>query len=189
MTPALLRRPDGRGEVAADVVRVLTVAGIPVAAIAWSPTDAASVALASFATVLPRLLRLRPALDIAVTIALTVAAWSAVLGLYETAPWWDVPVHLVLTALLALLLAETLRRVGVLPPASDSARPRAYGVAVTASLGLALGVVWELAEWFALVFLDPTTRVGYEDTLGDLAVGGLGAALAGLLPERTLRRG
>lgn len=185
---ALLRAPQGAREVAADVVRVLALVGIPIAALAWSVTDVATIALASFATVLPRVLHVRPVLDVAFAVTVTVAAWSAVLGLYESMRWWDLPVHLVLTGLLALLAAEGLRRLGVLPPVSAVRRPLAHGVVVTASLGLALGVVWELAEWFALTFLDPATYVGYEDTLGDLALGGLGAALAGLLPPRAVTR-
>ena len=179
----LLRQPTGAGEVAADVVRLLTVAGIPIAAFGGSGSDAAMVALGSLATVLPRLLHLRAGIDLAFAVTATVATWSAVTELYVAVPWWDLPIHFAFAGLLALCATAVLTRAGALPDTDVAPRPRVARVVVVGALGVALGVVWELVEWFAKVFLDPATYVGYQDTLGDLAIGGLGAALAGLLPR------
>jgi hypothetical protein len=54
-------------------------------------------------------------------------------------------------------------------------------VVLVAGLGAVLAIGWELGEWFT--FIRPCTEAGtaYEDTLGDLALGTLGALGAGLL--------
>ncbi|WP_418606141.1 hypothetical protein [Georgenia sp. SUBG003] len=50
---------------------------------------------------------------------------------------------------------------------------------VALAVGLALAVVWELGEWAGHTYLDPAIFVSYDDTIGDLAAGGAGAAVAG----------
>ena len=57
-------------------------------------------------------------------------------------------------------------------------------VVLTGLLGLALGALWEMVEWFGYAFLTDAIYVTYEDTVGDMAVGGLGALCAGWLMAR-----
>ena len=55
------------------------------------------------------------------------------------------------------------------------------------NLGAILAIGWELAEWYAFIRHGTELATAYEDTLGDEALGTLGAALAGVLVAR--RRG
>jgi hypothetical protein len=57
--------------------------------------------------------------------------------------------------------------------------PIGAAVAVVA-LGLSLGVLWELGEWYGDAHVDPRIQVGYDDTLGDLVAGGAGSLVAGV---------
>ena len=49
--------------------------------------------------------------------------------------------------------------------------------AVALAVGLVLSVLWELGEWTGHLYLDPAIYVSLTDTIGDLAAGGLGAAV------------
>lgn len=54
-----------------------------------------------------------------------------------------------------------------------------YTRIITTMLGLALSAVWEMIEWLGYTYISDEIFVGYEDTIADMAVGGLGAAGAG----------
>jgi hypothetical protein len=58
-------------------------------------------------------------------------------------------------------------------------RPVVSTVVMTVALGLSLGVLWEILEWFGHTFIDEEIFVGYVDSIGDLIWGGAGALLAG----------
>lgn len=178
MKRTLLRIPEG-AEIAADIVRALGMIGIVVAAIGWGPKDTLSIAGAVLVTFLPRLLGIRPAVDIAFVVTVNVAAWSAVLSIYEQTRWWDIPVHFTFNGLIALLLYVGLVHLRVLGDARDLPRPLLTSAVTVTVLGLSLGVLWELVEWFVRFYIDPTTYVGYTDSLGDLVAGGLGSLVAG----------
>ena len=98
------------------------------------------------------------------------------LDLYDSVTWWDDANHLVnwflLLAGLGLLLAPAVR-------------PRWAAVLLVTGLGALLAVAWELGEW--ATFIRHGTELGgaYEDTLGDEALGTLGALLAGLVVARS----
>jgi hypothetical protein len=175
-----LRRPTGVAEVSADALRAVSLVGIVVASVGWGPIAGVSVALAAGGTVIPRMLALRPSVDIAFGITVLVAVWSSVLDIYITTPWWDLPVHLVTNGLCAALLYILLERAGVLPDAATLPRPRLTMVVVTTALGFTLGVIWEVFEWIGHTYLDPAIYVGYTDTIGDMVWGGAGSLLAGL---------
>ncbi len=48
-------------------------------------------------------------------------------------------------------------------------------------IGLAASAVWEMIEWAGRTFVTDEIFVTYEDTIGDMAMGGLGALAAGVL--------
>lgn len=178
MIESFLRPPHG-ALVVADAVRLAGLLSIVAVLLWFSPVDVAVLALAAIGLVLPRFLGARPALDAGFGIALLVAAWCGVLELYVTAPLVDLPVHFVLNGLVAAVAYLLLARVGVLAEVPDVRRPRVGVAVVTAALGVVGGVLWEFGEWAGHTFVDSAIFVGYTDTLGDLAVGGLGSVAAG----------
>lgn len=184
MKARFLRPPQGVAEWVADAVRLLAPLSVVVALVWWSPSDAGILALTLLALVVPRFVGVRPGFDVAFCLTVLVAAWSNVLGLYETVPGWDLVVHFVCTGVLAAMAYVVLARVGIVPaPLTPATRPATPTVLV-ASLGLALSAIWEMAEWAGKTFVDPSIFVSYQDTIGDMAAGGLGAIVAGLVVGR-----
>ena len=120
--------------------------------------------------------------DILLTLPFAVDLLGNALDLYDPVPWFDDVTHLVggtcITGGIGLLL-----------------RPVKLSPAVAAGLmvGLAAVVIilWEEMEYVAFIRHSPELATAYEDTLGDQALGLLGAAvatLAVLLPTRRPRR-
>jgi hypothetical protein len=167
---------SSRARVAGDVVRFFAVLSLVGAATTGKGVAAALFALVLLGLTLLRLL-VSPRLDLATGLLLVAGAWASLLDLYLRFPGLDVPVHVLATGLGAAALHEALVRVGVLPgPDAPYPRRAALGAAVVVvALGLALGVIWELGEWYGHTHVDDRIQVGYDDTLGDLMAGGLGA--------------
>jgi hypothetical protein len=94
------------------------------------------------------------------------------LDLYDSIVWWDDFNHYV--NWLFLLLG-----IGLL--VTDGVRPDWALVALAAGLGAVLAVGWELGEWYTFIRHGTEIDTAYEDTLGDLSLGTLGALCAGFL--------
>jgi lipid-binding SYLF domain-containing protein len=103
------------------------------------------------------------------------------LDLYDSVVWWDDANHVVNWFFLNL-------GVGLLLARGAAGRPWELLVMV-AGLGAVLAIGWELGEYFAFIRGGTELDTAYEDTLGDLALGTLGAAVAGAVVARTARRG
>src|SRR3712207_2893500 len=95
------------------------------------------------------------------------------LDLYDTVDWWDDANHFANWLLLGLGVGLMLSRAAVRPP-------WVLGVAVL-GLGAVLAIGWELAEWWTFIRHGTELDTAYTDTLGDEALGTLGAAGAGVL--------
>ncbi len=161
--------------VGADVLRAVAVLSLVVGALGWGVVGAALFLLVLGGTFLPRAVGAPAPLDLVSCAAFLVGAWTALLGGYEAVGSLDLVVHVVATGLAAGLGVTTLERIGVLP-----ADLPALGRGVSAvTLGATLALLWELGEWAGSTWLDSGIRVGYTDTVGDLAAGLLGSALAG----------
>ena len=172
----LLRGPGG-------AVRVLGLLSAAVALLLRGPVDAALLALVLAGLVVPVAAGIGPRLDAAYGLGLLAAAWSGALDLYETVAWLDLVMHLVVTGLVAAVAHVAVARwTGAVadPGTLVGGRARAGSVAVTAALGLALSVLWEVGEYLGHTYLDPSIHVAYRDTVGDLVMGGLGSAAAGV---------
>ncbi|GGC82351.1 hypothetical protein GCM10011512_06360 [Tersicoccus solisilvae] len=184
MITNFLRPPQSLGELIADALRLIGVLSIVVAGVGWSLTDAGILAFVLPGLVVPRFVGVRAGFDVAVSVSLLVAGWSNVADLYTSVDWWDVPIHLVCTGVVSALAYLLLAGLGIV------ASPRAAGVraiapiVLTAAIGLAMSAVWEMVEWFGRTFITAQIYVTYDDTIGDMAVGGLGAILAGVLLAR-----
>jgi len=113
--------------------------------------------------------------DLLMTLPWTIDLLGNRLNLFDTVDWWDDAMHFVLWAFLTagVLLAFVPR---------DLSRPVTTFVAL--GFGATAAVVWEVGEYVAFVRTSPELRTAYTDTLGDLALGTLGALLAGLVVAR-----
>ncbi|GAA1059318.1 hypothetical protein [Agromyces bracchium] len=176
----LTRRAEGPGEIAADVLRLIALICIPIAGIGWGPLGLVSLTFVSAAMVLPRVLHVRPALDISFGVIALVSVWSSVTDLYVSVRWWDIPMHFLMNGLAAVIAVLLFVRLRLIADPQRLPRPVLAAVLVTTAFGFGLAVIWEVFEWFGKNFIDDDIYVDYRDTIGDLVWGGLGSALGGL---------
>jgi len=106
------------------------------------------------------------------------------LDLYDSVVWWDDFNHYINWLLL-------LWGIGLL--VTEDVRPDWALVALIAGLGAVLAIGWEFGEWYTFIRHGTEINTAYEDTLGDLGLGTLGALCAGFIllsrRRRTTRRG
>ena len=159
---------------------MLAAVCIVVAGIGWGPISGASLAGVTVGMFLPRLLRVRSSFDSAFGIVVLVAVWSSVLQIYITTKWWDLPMHFLTNGLWAAVIYISLVRLGVIADAATLPRPRLSAAVMATALGFSLGVLWEISEWIGHTSIDEEIFVGYNDSIGDLFWGGVGALLAGI---------
>jgi hypothetical protein len=175
-----LRPPEGRTAIAADGVRVLGLLSVLVAAIWWTATDAGVLALVLPALLLPRFIRARPLFDVVYGVVLLVAAWSNVFDLYTRISWWDLAVHLTCTGVVAAMVFLLLEHVGIITTPRSGPVTAAVPIVLTTLIGLAASAVWEMIEWLGKTFVSEEIFVAYDDKIADMAIGGVGAVLAGV---------
>ncbi len=92
--------------------------------------------------------------------------------LYDRVWWWDDANHFVNWALLCA-------GIGLLV-GGGIARPWQLVTLVT-GIGAVLAIGWELGEWYTFIRHGTELDTAYTDTLGDEALGTLGALLAGVV--------
>ncbi len=129
-------------------------------------------------------------LDLAFVLALWVQGAGEALGLYDTYAWFDRVVHVVVPMLGAPVAYVALARGEVLPdPRDDTGLHRRRGIfIVTVALGVAIGGVWEIAEWAADGTLGSNLSENNDDTVGDLIADTVGSCIgAGLLVLWTVK--
>ncbi len=180
MKENFLRAPHGAAEYLADALRVVGVLGVVVAAIWSTPTDAGILALALPALMVPRVLGMRAWADILLGVTVLVAAGSNVFDLYRTVVGWDLVVHFVCTGVIAATGYLVLARCLVVPGQGAADFRKRTAIVVCTALGLAVSAIWEMIEWAGRTFITAEIFVTYQDTIGDMAVGGLGAFAAGI---------
>jgi hypothetical protein len=181
-----LRPAATLGDWLADGLRLIGVLGLIAAAIWLKPTDAGIAALALPALMLPRMLGLAAWFDVTACATVLVAAWSNVFDLYRTVTGWDLVLHFLCTGVLAIIAAVILTRTGVvtLARAVDGSEPslrRRTPVVLVPLVALAISAVWEMIEWLGWRYLSDDIFVTYQDTIGDMVLGGLGGIAAGIL--------
>ena len=99
------------------------------------------------------------------------------LDLYDSVVFWDDLNHFVNWALLCSGLGA-IWLVGI--------RPLWAVVLAVTGLGAVLAIGWELGEWWTFIRHGTELDTAYEDTLGDLTLGTLGALVAGLAVRRSV---
>lgn len=167
----------------ADLVRLAALASAVGAFFLFPIEGGVRFSLVFVALLVPRLAGRIPApFDLAYCVTLLLAAWAAAAGWYRTAAWVDWPVHAVTTGAIAAMLYLLLARFGLLPDLLDRplrGHPSSV-VLLTVALGFAAGALWELYEWLGKALLQGTMLVGYDDTIADLFMDGVGSLVGGL---------
>lgn len=181
MRENFLRRPQGFGQILADLVRVLGAVSVVVAAIWWSATDAGVLALALPALLIPRFLNAATGFDLVYGVTILVAAWSNVADLYTRVAGWDLVVHFACTGVIATVTFVALVRTGILAVPRTGRFSVPSILVLFTVLGLAASAVWEMIEWLGKTFISSDIFVTYNDTIGDMAIGAAGALVAGVL--------
>ncbi|MDF2991080.1 MAG: hypothetical protein K0S37_1594 [Microbacterium sp.] len=178
---ANLKRPPRSGtDWLADAVRAAAIVLVIVSLFALPLTDFAVLSMSLPAVMLARMIGLRSGLDLLTCVTVFVAAGSNVLDLYRAWTGWDLIVHLACTGVLAAVALVLLDDARVIAPTGL----RRTAIAVATITGLALSAVWEMVEWFGYRFITDAIFVTYDDTIGDMMAGGLGALVAGMLASR-----
>jgi len=99
------------------------------------------------------------------------------LDLFDALVWWDDFNHFANWVLL-------LTGIGLI--ICGTVRPPWAVVLLVTGLGALIAVGWELGEWYTFIRHGTEINTAYEDTLGDLTLGTLGALVAGLVVTRAL---
>ena len=99
------------------------------------------------------------------------------LDLFDAVVWWDDFSHFANWALL-------LTGIGLI--ICGAVRPSWAVVLLVTGLGAVIALGWELGEWYTFIRHGTEIDTAYEDTLGDLTLGTLGALVAGLVVARVL---
>lgn len=120
---------------------------------------------------------------ILLVIGLLASGAGSLWNLYSKIFWYDEVVHGYNFFALALVVA--VYAYGVVLTGAD--RHGLLLVLVIASLGLALGALWEIAEWTYDQLVRPNVILPKTDTIIDLMVDTAGALLAGFVRLRMLR--
>jgi hypothetical protein len=112
------------------------------------------------------------ALDILLGLPFLIDTAGNALDLYDTIEWWDDANHFVNWGLLTAAFGQLLVRLPV-------------GPWVAAGLCLGFGavtaVLWEFAEYWTFIRDSAELETAYTDTLGDLALGLTGSAIAAVV--------
>jgi VanZ family protein len=114
-------------------------------------------------------------------LAVNVAGYA--LNLYERFWWFDDALHFYTPFAITLLLAYLLHGVVL-----SGVREHAFIFVLTvASLGIAVGALWEIAEWIYDALVPINAILGKSDTMIDLVLDTLGSLLAGVLSVALLK--
>jgi hypothetical protein len=119
------------------------------------------------------------ALDALLVLPFLVDVAGNALDLYDTVDWWDDANHFVNWGILTAAFGQLLVRLPVGPVA-------AAGLAV--GFGAVTAVLWEFAEYWTFIRNSPELDTAYTDTLGDLALGLSGSAVAALVTAWLITR-
>jgi len=118
--------------------------------------------------------------DLLVTLTCFTDTLGNRMDLYDTVVWFDDWMHFMNTGLLtAAVVLLTMHRSSSLGATLE----RALAFGVTAAVG------WEIAEYFAFISKSSERSHAYADTLGDLALGSLGAVLAAFVIHASWQQG
>jgi len=117
------------------------------------------------------------ALDVLLVLPFLIDTAGNAADLYDTIGWWDDANHLVNWGLLVAGFGQLLVR---LPLGRLAVAAHAVG------FGAVTAILWELLEYETFIKHSRELRTAYTDTLGDLALGLAGSAVAAALTATAL---
>jgi hypothetical protein len=166
-----------------DVLRLAILAGAVGFALAGDPGGAAVLASLGAITLLARLVNLPRVYDLCLTAAMALQGFGEAFGLYDEFVRFDDVVHVTLPLLTAPVVYIGLARLEVVPdPRDETHMPHYAGIfVVTTALGIAIGAVWEIAEWTSDAWLGTNLSLSNDDTVGDLVRDTFGSLLGAAL--------
>jgi hypothetical protein len=161
-----------------DVMRLLFFAGAAALALSGDVGGTANLLVAGAALLVARAVNLPRLYDLGFTVAMLLTGFGEALGLYDAWKPYDNVVHFLAPALCSQVAYIGLARLEVLPdPRDDASTPHYVGIfVVTFALGVAIGGLWEIAEWSSDNLLGSHLQLGNDDTVGDLIADTLGSA-------------
>jgi len=169
--------------VIADLIRLATLLSGVAALVFFGGQGAISFFVLFGVLLLPRFLDVAHPFDAAFCATLLIAAWARQQHWYVTVPWVDEAVHSVAPGAAAVATYLMLAKLELLPDVYEeiAATRRFSLVLLVTIIGLGLAAVWEFWEWIEEQFAPKSTLVGYDDTISDMALGGAGALVLGVL--------
>lgn len=170
--------------VVGDLLRAAALVSVVLAGVWHGGSGVALFLFVLGGTMIPRAIGTAAALDVTYCASLLAAAWCAQLEIYRDVTGLDLVVHAATTGAVAALAFQVLQRADLVVPAR---RARVSAALIVLGLGSVVAVVWEFLEWAGHTFVDSSIFVTYTDTLGDLAAGLLGSAVAAVLVARGVR--
>ena len=165
-----------------DLLRISYAVGVPLVWLVRSDYPL-NLTVSAIAVIAVRFLLLPRLYDLAFCLGLGLTGWGDALGLYDKIGFYDLIVHSLASFFFAPVLYILLARGEVLADLKQVTTAHHFvGVfVVTLALGLAVGAVWEMAEYTSDHFLGTMLAKGERDTATDLMVDGLGAAAGAAL--------
>ena len=115
------------------------------------------------------------ALDILLVLPFLIDVVGNALDLYDSISWWDDANHLVNWAILTAAFGQAIVRRPL---------PRVVLFGLCLGFGAVTAILWEFLEYFTFIRNSPELRTAYTDTLGDLALGTTGSAIAAFVTAR-----
>lgn len=166
-----------------DLLRLALIAGAAAFAVSGNARGAVILAVAGVFTLLVRPLLLPRLYDLALVLAASLQGWGEALEVYDAVSWFDNVVHFGVPLLGAPVVYIACARLDVVPDPRDETRGRHYvGIfLITLALGLAIGALWEVAEYVSDSTLGSNLQLGNRDTVTDLVADGLGALCGAVL--------
>jgi cell division protein FtsW (lipid II flippase) len=170
---------------AADLLRIMLVAGIPVMLVTDRRDAAVFIVLTAITAVVSRASRAPAVAQVVFIALLTVASYLIAFGGVGGSAPDSAVAHFVLPAAAApLLFSAALRSSVVAWPRSERHRIDVALIVMTAGLTIALGAAWELVEFACDSFLGTEMAQGYNDTIRDLIADSAGAVTGAVLAVR-----
>lgn len=174
-----------------DLMRLAFLAGAVVFAVRGDANGTFNLLLAFSVLVAARLANLPRLYDLALIGALSLTQGGEALGLYDSWAWYDRVVHFLVPMVASQVVYLCLARIEVLPdPRQRTLRRHEAGMfVVTFALGLSVGGLWEIFEWFSDGVFGSNLSQGNVDTVGDLIADAAGSFVGGGLMVLWSERG